>query len=149
MTWQEVWQSVLNDLAAIEKLYRQHEAPADPATVVRDFFVHCDSLEDWIAKTLNNPPRLRAFVKGKRRTLWAAHAMSVITKHKTPDNKVPAGQISASSITADGVGFMLTIHDPGVPPAQQTWEVDALVLARDCVADWQTFFAANGLDPTS
>jgi hypothetical protein len=146
--WQEQWSRLVriyDDLAAIYSGSRLRQTTDGWRDTVRQFFVVCHHLADWLAKDQALPAAARDDVWGYLNNdpeLALARDFSNTDKHRTRRNPTDR-TVFIASITGGDAGPSVTI----------TWEVsgsrqgtrDALELADGCLRSWRQFLTRHNL----
>ncbi len=145
--WTEKWQLMLHHLAALERIYsgEGRHGNLEAESRATSFFVECDHLAEWLWQDVTLRPRLTERVVNDHvethPSLVTAQDISNTHKHHTRRPEARAARIRKVGL---GDQVRLTIELDWAGPNAST--VDALELARQCVADWRGFLTNRGID---
>ncbi len=149
-SWNEQWDRVQLGLHRIEAIYAGRPEPEGTAGAYYDvftFFVNCHHLVDWIASDANltrsTQRKARALVSKSNELKVCADLAnrskhSALTRTQTGDPSTGPSGNDAAVMVGRGAKHAFRVSSRGV-------ELDALLLAGECVMTWRTFLAARGL----
>ncbi|ORB50620.1 hypothetical protein BST43_22060 [Mycobacteroides saopaulense] len=157
--WQHKYLDVLADLRVLEAVYNvppdEQFTPArahELSRAAEGFFKTCRELADWIKEEtgcdairhIHHAPG-RAFPT----PLQLCDAVAQTAKHHTRAPQEGRDPISATAGMVyrgeDGLQADIAWHTT----ESETYTVDALTLAKECISEWQSYFQNNGLDTTA
>jgi hypothetical protein len=142
-SWHEKWLAVTDALRKIEDAYSQPDLSGQEIeSRVNTFFVECDHLRDWTGDDAQLPNITKAgadtFMRSEK-CIEIANALSNTHKHRTRARGMTA-RVSAYSRVHGGISAEVSFG-----PSGTEWHVDARTLARGCVAAWEAWFGAMGI----
>lgn len=144
-TWQRKWRDVQYARKLILDVYEgQHLDVDDLTRRIEGFFKTCYELGDWIEEEKGLPAK--AYAKTPP-TLELCDAIAQTAKHHTrhqSGNPITAVVVELFSDRKGIHGDIAWTSNSG-----NNGRVDALILADQCVAAWESFFQQNGLNPGS
>ena len=144
--WPQKWRDVVHGLNELRQSYAQNDLNNEVVRrQVEEFFKGCRELADWLRASAGRGEAMD-FVHTNP-ALKLCDAMAQTTKHHTRHAKPNGDPITA---------WIARIHGAGVK-AEIEWSAqsgasgveDALDLAEQCVAAWESFLRVHQLDPTS
>jgi len=144
-TWQRKWRDVQHDRKSVADAYQGNQLDVNDFTRrIERFFKTCHELGDWIEEETGLPAK--AFAKTPP-ALELCDAVAQTAKHHTrrqSGNPITAVVVKLfgdqSGIHAD-IAWTDTLGRSGTN--------DALQLADQCIAEWETFFQRESLNPNS
>ncbi len=145
--WTEKWRVVLHCLEELESAYSGDARRLGNVAIdsrVLSFFVECDHVRDWLEGDIASlggvaPADVASHFQASK-PLLTCNAICNTHKHHTRRSGTTA-RIRDTEVTPTGARVTLEV-DWATPHATT---VDALDLARDCVASWRAFFTTFGI----
>ena len=144
--WYEKWYDVRQHLDALEAVCRSGAYPGNDPVVrsCKTFFTECFHLGDWLwddPSTGLTEQEVQQFILGDP-ALRICEGMANTNKHHSR-RKATYVTARISSVNSDDKGTQASVS---WSQGKQSSSDDALDLARRCVAAWQGYMAAKGLN---
>jgi hypothetical protein len=142
-SWLEQWGQVERSHKKLENLYTATADNQDAMTVVKDFFVHCWHVSDWLRK---DPATNIEFddigtLLNSDFDMRICNAMANTTKHFDLDGKMTARVSSVVTQPQCQVTIEIAPTDGSTSCTR-----DALELASSCMSIWRKFLADHRLN---
>lgn len=146
-TWQRKWRDVQHERQALAAAYAGPGLDTEGLNRrVESFFKTCRELGDWIQES--KVARTSRYIHKKGSALKVCDAVAQTAKHfkRRPDRKrdpITAIVVEVHNDHQQGIHADIAWNSKGGNNGQE----DALKLADRCIAEWQAFFQARGLNP--
>lgn len=143
-SWLEQWGQVQRSYMKVQNLYTADVHNEDAQSVVKDFFIHCWHLSDWLKKdpaTSVGREDIGALLSTEY-DMRVCNAMANTSKHHTLVDGKMSVRVSRM-VTQPQAQVTLEI----TPVEGEATERDALDLATSCMNIWRRYLKSYGLTP--